>query len=292
MKDKSLQIENGNFTRIANAILDSLVSAQISGSELRIVLAVIRKTYGYQKKEDSISLSQLQKITNISKRNIIYLLQNLEAKKILIISRSNYQCNLIRFNKYSDTWVVQSYAQQVKKNRDRAKEYSAKLRNGVVQSYEGSAKLGTKVVQNSVKKGESFAHTKDNTKENKERTKFKIPSLDEITKYCLARNNNIDPEHFLNKHIANGWMVGKNKMKDWQATIRTWERQPWNKPKELTLKQRIQETIKTKGNLKIGKVNLSDLVSCMEMVEDGSIDKQFDNITQILNSEEFKNIII
>lgn len=172
MNTQELQVENGNYTRIANAILDSLVSAPISTSELRIVLAVIRKTYGYQKKEDSLSLSQLCEMTKISKRNVIYLLQNLEAKKILIISREKYQCNLVRFNKYSDTWVVQNYAEQVGRNRNRAKTYSAKLRNVVVQSYDSSAKLGKKVVQNYDENVRSFAHTKEkrNTKEIPEAT--------------------------------------------------------------------------------------------------------------------------
>jgi hypothetical protein len=53
-----------------------------------------------------------------------------------------------------------------------------------------------------------------------------------VTKYCDQRNNGIDPEAFIDHYIANGWMVGKTKMKDWQASIRTWEakRKP-EKPK-------------------------------------------------------------
>lgn len=56
------------------------------------------------------------------------------------------------------------------------------------------------------------------------RTVFQIPSLEEIKAYCLERKNNIDPQLFLDKYIGNGWMVGKNKMKDWKAVIRTWEK--------------------------------------------------------------------
>jgi len=174
MDKDTLQVENGNFTRIVNPVLDALVSTPISGSELRIVFAVIRKTYGFQKSEDSISLSQLQEKTGISKRNIIYLLQNLEAKKILIISREKQQCNLIRFNKYIDTWVVQNSAYQVKKNRELAKVSSAKLRN----EGGGGAKLRKMVVQNSVKKVESFAHTKERKKEIKERLREDAPTTE------------------------------------------------------------------------------------------------------------------
>lgn len=154
--DKDLQVENGHFTRIANKILDDLVSVDVSSSELRIILAIIRKTYGFQKTEDYISLSQLTEMTHISKRNVVYLIQNLEAKKLLIIGREN-ETNKIRFNKYSDTWLVQNSAIQVKENRDRAKITSAKLRNTPI----ASAKLGKTLVQNYVKNVRSFAHTKE-----------------------------------------------------------------------------------------------------------------------------------
>jgi hypothetical protein len=270
MKDKSLQVENGNFTRIVNPVLDELVKFPFKGCELSIAIFIIRKTWGYGKTEDAISLTQIQQGVNRSRQTVVTALKNLElVNMVRLVKRGSVRndSNIWSFNKYIDNWKLVKTVRLVKRN---AKPSLMERPNLVYTP----------------------RHTKDTTKESKDRTKFKIPSLEDITKYCLVRKNSIDPEHFLNKHIANGWMVGKNKMKDWQATVRTWERQPWNKPKELTLKQRIQETIKAKGNLKIGKVNLSDLISCIEMVEDGSIDKQFDNITEILNSEEFKTIIL
>lgn len=54
--------------------------------------------------------------------------------------------------------------------------------------------------------------------------KFIKPTLEEIKQYCLERNNNIDAENFIDYYNSNGWKVGKNPMKDWKATIRTWER--------------------------------------------------------------------
>jgi hypothetical protein len=52
---------------------------------------------------------------------------------------------------------------------------------------------------------------------------FTPPTLQQISEYCLERKNKINPEHFLNHYQSNGWLVGKNKMKDWKAAIRTWE---------------------------------------------------------------------
>lgn len=55
-------------------------------------------------------------------------------------------------------------------------------------------------------------------------TRFSPPTVDDIKSYCLERGNNVDSERFFNFYQSKGWMVGKNKMKDWKAAIRTWER--------------------------------------------------------------------
>lgn len=63
-------------------------------------------------------------------------------------------------------------------------------------------------------------------KTGKERKAFVKPTIDEIAAYCKERSNGIDPEEFFDKYESNGWVIGKNgnPMKDWKATIRTWER--------------------------------------------------------------------
>lgn len=53
--------------------------------------------------------------------------------------------------------------------------------------------------------------------------RFKEPTLDDVAEYCIERKNNVKPNQFINHYDSNGWKVGKNKMKDWKACIRTWE---------------------------------------------------------------------
>lgn len=53
---------------------------------------------------------------------------------------------------------------------------------------------------------------------------FVKPSFDDVAAYCTERANGIDPGAFMDYYEANGWKIGKNKMKDWRAAIRTWER--------------------------------------------------------------------
>lgn len=70
----------------------------------------------------------------------------------------------------------------------------------------------------------------DIKKENNKRKKFNKPTLEEVQQYCNERNNNINPEQFIDYYEANGWKVGKNAMKDWKAAIRTWEKRDNKQP--------------------------------------------------------------
>ena len=69
-------------------------------------------------------------------------------------------------------------------------------------------------------------------------SQFKPPTIEEIKEYCIERNNNIDANKFHDFYSSKGWLVGKNKMKDWQAAVRTWEHkdkqgQKPNRPKSF-----------------------------------------------------------
>jgi len=63
----------------------------------------------------------------------------------------------------------------------------------------------------------------ENRIEEKKNSRFTPPSLDDIKRYCQKRKNQIDPESFLNFYESKNWMIGKTKMANWEAAIRTWE---------------------------------------------------------------------
>ena len=71
--------------------------------------------------------------------------------------------------------------------------------------------------------------------EKRQSSRFTPPVLEEVISYCRERKNNVEANNFLNHYEANGWMRGKNKIKDWKACVRTWEakdnnNQPAQKP--------------------------------------------------------------
>lgn len=62
-----------------------------------------------------------------------------------------------------------------------------------------------------------------NPKENTARTtRFTPPTVDDVKTYCSEHQYAVDAQRFVDYYTANGWMVGKNRMKDWRATVRTW----------------------------------------------------------------------
>ena len=53
--------------------------------------------------------------------------------------------------------------------------------------------------------------------------KFQKPTVEEVKAYCDERQNGINPEHFIDFYESKGWRVGNQPMKDWKASVRTWE---------------------------------------------------------------------
>lgn len=54
--------------------------------------------------------------------------------------------------------------------------------------------------------------------------RFVPPLVEEVREYCNERKNGIDAQEFVDFYTSKGWMIGKNKMKDWKAAVRTWEK--------------------------------------------------------------------
>ena len=71
--------------------------------------------------------------------------------------------------------------------------------------------------------------------------RFTKPTIDEIQQYCDERNNGINAEAFYDFYETKDWYVGKNRMKDWKACVRTWEQR--NKKTE-TKKETAEDIIK------------------------------------------------
>lgn len=101
----SIQVENGNFARIHNEISERLARTDLSGAEFRCLWFLLRKTYGYQKKQDQISYAQFADGTSMDRRSAIRALDKLVNRKIIYrIENGNNRPQTWGFNKYFEHW--------------------------------------------------------------------------------------------------------------------------------------------------------------------------------------------
>ena len=105
------QLENG-YVKIANEIIDALIRHRIPGEQMQCVLFIVRKTYGFNKKWDSIANSQFVKATGMKKGNVSRAIKTLIDKKI-VIKNDNYTIPRYQFNKNYKQWEVLSKKQPV-----------------------------------------------------------------------------------------------------------------------------------------------------------------------------------
>jgi hypothetical protein len=78
---------------------------------------------------------------------------------------------------------------------------------------------------------------------------FNKPTILEVENYCILRKNNVDAEAFISFYESKGWMIGKNKMKDWKQAVITWEKRQYKKPTMSKIDNQINEYLKGKEYL-------------------------------------------
>ncbi|RXK33857.1 hypothetical protein BBD39_07355 [Arsenophonus endosymbiont of Bemisia tabaci Asia II 3] len=182
------EIENG-YTRIANELLEELAGANLTKRQFKVVLAVIRKTYGWQKKQDRISNSQLAEITKLPVKRVSETRVQLVEMSIL-----SSKGKLIGINKNVTEW-------KIPQNKGKSPEMGEHTQNRGK-----SLKLGD---NKSLKTGDGYPSKQWNTKETitKENKYNNIPlTSHEVKGGRLAKPEKRKP-HTLN---YNDYLVAYN----------------------------------------------------------------------------------
>ena len=80
--------------------------------------------------------------------------------------------------------------------------------------------------------------------DKKASSRFIPPTLEEVSAFIAENNYRVNAEKFIDYYNANGWMVGKTKMKDWKAAVRNWHRNEREVPKQTG---KVQQKFKPEG---------------------------------------------
>lgn len=188
----------------------------LKGNEL-LVYSII---YGFS--QDGVTrftggLQYLADWTNSTKQSCIKCLKSLAEKGY--ITKYEKIVNGVKFCEYQGvkpkSMVVNKVEQGIKQS----------LTGGIKQSLPNI--LDNNILDNNI---DNNIGENNNTPKPEKKKRFVIPSVEEVQAYCTERGNNIDAQHFIDYYSARGWMLGKNKIKDWKACVRTWERNDSFKP--------------------------------------------------------------
>ena len=141
MTKKQPQLEDG-FVRIVSELVDQFCRRNFNGAEWRVLWAVIRKTYGFNKREDVIAYSQFVKLTGLHHRAVGRTLKALKLKNVLIVTEARVG-NSYRLNKNYSDWIVadlllpETKENQPEKLSTGSNSASGKIVGGVVAPHAG-----------------------------------------------------------------------------------------------------------------------------------------------------------
>lgn len=106
-KEQRVADTDDGYTRVANELLEAIAGADLTARQLKVMIAVIRKTYGFQKKSDRIADIQIAEITGLSRQNVNKAKKELISMHCLILDG-----NKIGVNKEVSAWVFTNSLQK------------------------------------------------------------------------------------------------------------------------------------------------------------------------------------
>ena len=121
------------------------------------------------------------------------------------------------FTKFQKDEQGKFYNIRLEEEVDKRKAYSESRRNNRKKK-EDVNNISSSYVQHMENENEN-----EDLIEKKKVARFQKPTIEQLKEYMTEQGMNDIAENWLNHYEANGWMVGKVKMKDWKASVRTWK---------------------------------------------------------------------
>lgn len=108
---------------------------------------------------------------------------------------------------------------------NRNNRYCEKYNQSTTKVQPGTTQYNLNVNDNvNVNENDNDNALKKENLEKKESPFFKKPTVEEVRAYVLVKGYTVDAENFVNFYESKGWMIGKNKMKNWRAAVATWQK--------------------------------------------------------------------
>jgi len=180
----SPQTENG-YTKFANELLEAFIRTRIPGQEIRIMLFIARKTYGYGKKQDCISYGQIAKATGIPRTRAIEHVKSLVSKRVLgSLNNGTRQPATIWINKDYEKWVPSP----IKGTSPKEGTTPSPNKGTIPSPIYGTYKRKKEIKRNTIAHFQKFwaIYPKKKSKGNAEKAFFKISPSEQLLETMLS----------------------------------------------------------------------------------------------------------
>ena len=195
-------LEVPNHTQIPNIIIDQHM-AELSHAQFKVLMAICRKTIGWHKQSDYISISQIVELTGVSNKTVVGAIKQLEKKGFIVTQKAKHATTLININ-YEVTSVV---------------------------STQGSVTITPPSVVSTPVTSVVSTHTKETI--NKEESS--IPSLEDVIEYFNGNGYTTDSARKMYNYYQAS--VSSNRQRYWKDsrgnTVKSWRQKAqsvWFKP--------------------------------------------------------------
>jgi phage replication O-like protein O len=198
-----------NYTQVPNFILDEWM-ANMTGSAFKVLMTICRKTLGWQKVSDDISLTQIERLSGLTRPSVINAIKELEEKELIFKDQST-RMNNYKLNISKDTLPIQ---------------------NEIVNNFN---QISKDTLPEKAEDSKITLHTKESIKENKQKKRKHeriLPkNIEEVLLYAKEKNIKVDIPYFYGFFTASNWVDSNGKeVWNWKQKLLTWNN--YNKQQE------------------------------------------------------------
>ena len=193
-----MALQKNNHTQISNDFIDNQMK-NMSGGAAKVFIAISRKTIGWHKDTDAISIAQIMNMTGLSNRGAINCIIELEKNGMIKVFRKKSAKDYNYTNEYTIGYEESS------------------------QGYEESSQRSS----------EESSQTKETKKTITKERAFAPPLQIEVKKYIDENSLNVNYNSFMRYYTASNWFdnTGK-KVKNWKLKVISWHNREEEKQKK------------------------------------------------------------
>ena len=238
--------QNKGFIKFSNSLCEALYKTDLNGSELRVALFIIRKTYGFNKPQERLSVSFIsdntnmpfstvrRSLTRLIRMNIVF--SHADGTNSVRMLGINPDCESWGINNISDSEIYT--ADEAAKSKDNTENITQEIidetkndipemddepKNDVSEMTHDISEMNTCCI---IFDTSELVHNKRQyIKDNNIKTDMAgLPERNEIEFYVRSHGYTFDPERFMHYYDSKGWTSGGKPVRNWKALADMWQR--------------------------------------------------------------------